>query len=33
MSPEAECLLHGHDWFWRAALRLRMCRRCLRLEP
>jgi hypothetical protein len=28
----ATCALFGHDWFWRFALRLRMCRRCLRLD-
>ena len=27
----AACI-HGHDWFWRFALRLRMCKRCLRLD-
>jgi len=28
----AICAIHGHDYFWRFALRLRMCSRCLRLD-
>jgi hypothetical protein len=29
MDPR--CIL-GHDWFWRFAVRARMCRRCLRID-
>ena len=28
----AECALFGHAWFFRFAIRLRMCRRCLRID-
>ena len=28
----AICAIHGHDYFWRFALRLRMCARCLHLD-
>lgn len=28
----AHCAIHGHDWFWRHALRMRMCARCHRLD-
>ena len=28
----ATCAIHGHDYFWRFALRMRMCARCLHLD-
>ena len=28
----AICAIHGHDYFWRHALRMRMCHRCLHLD-
>lgn len=28
----AECLIHGHKWFFRFAIRARMCARCMRID-
>lgn len=26
------CLIYGHRWFWRAAIRQRMCSVCLAID-
>lgn len=31
-APNVTCLLFGHDWRWREPIRVRLCRRCSRLD-
>jgi hypothetical protein len=28
----SRCLIYGHAWFWRAAIRRRMCAECFRID-